>query len=172
MGLPEDYVLTGTWDQKAERICRMVPPQLIKAVAETLFEKVIRQYKEKNKYVIIASRHLENAENICDRVCFLDRGRLVLNTSIQEIRARTKDNVFRLECDGDISFLKLIKEVQIKEEKKNMYKVTIKDKSFDRGKLITVLNKNIRIIKFEQYRPDLNDIYSGLIKTIQRRKPG
>ena len=134
-----------------------------------LIETWIRQFKEKNKLVILASRHLKKAENFCDRICFLNQGRLILNTSMLEIRARIKDNVFRLECEEDISFLKLIKEVLIKEEARNIYKITLRDKSFDAHKLVSVLNKNIKITRFEQYRPDLNDIYIGLIKTIQRR---
>lgn len=47
MGLPEDYKLTGKWDQQAERICRMVPPKLIQAIAESVYEKVIKPYNNR-----------------------------------------------------------------------------------------------------------------------------
>jgi ABC-2 type transport system ATP-binding protein len=135
-----------------------------------LVETWIRQFKEQNKYIIIASRHLGKAEKICDRVCILSQGGLILNTSMREIHARVRENVFRLEGEGDISFLKPIREIQFKEEMKNVYRITLKDKSYDLSKLITLLNKNIKIMKFEQYRPDLNDIYNGLLATVQRRK--
>ena len=45
--LPDDFVLTGTLGQAAERACRMVPPLLTKAIAESVFEKVLQPYKEK-----------------------------------------------------------------------------------------------------------------------------
>jgi len=45
-GLPDDYVLTGTLSQASERICRMVPPLLTKAIAESIYEKVLRPYAE------------------------------------------------------------------------------------------------------------------------------
>jgi DNA-cytosine methyltransferase len=45
--LPDDFVLTGTLGQAAERVCRMVPPLLTKAIAESVFEKVLQPYKEK-----------------------------------------------------------------------------------------------------------------------------
>jgi DNA-cytosine methyltransferase len=46
-GLPDDFVLTGTLGQAAERVCRMVPPLLTKAIAESVYEKVLQPYKEK-----------------------------------------------------------------------------------------------------------------------------
>jgi DNA-cytosine methyltransferase len=46
-GLPDDFVLTGTLGQASERVCRMVPPLLTKAIAESVFEKILQPYKEK-----------------------------------------------------------------------------------------------------------------------------
>ena len=40
MGLPDDFVLTGTFDQKCERLGRMVPSLMTKAVAERINERV------------------------------------------------------------------------------------------------------------------------------------
>jgi site-specific DNA-cytosine methylase len=48
-GLPDDFVLTGTLGQAAERVCRMVPPLLTKAIAESIYEKVLLPYAEKQK---------------------------------------------------------------------------------------------------------------------------
>jgi DNA-cytosine methyltransferase len=43
-GLPDDFVLTGTLGQAAERICRMVPPRVMQAIAERVHEGVLRPY--------------------------------------------------------------------------------------------------------------------------------
>jgi DNA-cytosine methyltransferase len=47
--LPDDFVLTGTLGQASERICRMVPPLLTKAIAESVYTKVLLPYAEKIK---------------------------------------------------------------------------------------------------------------------------
>jgi DNA (cytosine-5)-methyltransferase 1 len=49
MSLPEDYKLTGTFDQKAERIGRMVAPKMMAALADSIYEKVIKPYYEVTK---------------------------------------------------------------------------------------------------------------------------
>ena len=40
-GLPDDFRLTGTFDQQAERIGRMVPPLMTKALAEAVYQKLL-----------------------------------------------------------------------------------------------------------------------------------
>jgi len=47
-GLPDDFQLSGTVSQAAERICRMVPPPLTQAIAESIYERVLKPYREAN----------------------------------------------------------------------------------------------------------------------------
>jgi DNA (cytosine-5)-methyltransferase 1 len=42
MSLPDDFKLTGKWNQKAERIGRMVPPIMMKHIAESVYNNVLK----------------------------------------------------------------------------------------------------------------------------------
>jgi DNA (cytosine-5)-methyltransferase 1 len=46
-GLPDDFILTGTMGQAAERICRMVPPRVMQAIAERVYDRVLRPHAER-----------------------------------------------------------------------------------------------------------------------------
>ena len=46
MGLPEDYVNTGTLNERLARIGLMVAPPMMKYVAESIYEKVLEPYNE------------------------------------------------------------------------------------------------------------------------------
>ena len=46
MSLPDDFKLTGKWEQRSERMGRMVPPLMMKAVADAVYENVLKPYKE------------------------------------------------------------------------------------------------------------------------------
>ena len=48
-GLPEDYILTGTFDQQAERIGRMVAPKMMAEVAKSVYEVVIKPFDKLSK---------------------------------------------------------------------------------------------------------------------------
>lgn len=45
-GLPEDFVLLGTVQQAIDTICNMVPPPLAKAVADSVYERVLRHVSD------------------------------------------------------------------------------------------------------------------------------
>jgi DNA (cytosine-5)-methyltransferase 1 len=40
--LPDDFKLTGKWNQKSERIGRMVPPLMMKAIADSVYNKILK----------------------------------------------------------------------------------------------------------------------------------
>jgi DNA (cytosine-5)-methyltransferase 1 len=46
MGLPDDYKLSGTFDQQAERIGRMVAPKMMAALATNIYQNVLVPYKK------------------------------------------------------------------------------------------------------------------------------
>ena len=48
MSLSEDFKLTGDHKQQSERVGRMVPPLMMKALAESVYNKVLKPYKELN----------------------------------------------------------------------------------------------------------------------------
>jgi DNA-cytosine methyltransferase len=39
--LPDDFILTGTLAQACERVCRMVPPLLTKAIADRIYDRIL-----------------------------------------------------------------------------------------------------------------------------------
>ena len=46
MSIPDDYVLTGTFDQQAERLGRMVAPKMMAALSSHVYENILKPYKE------------------------------------------------------------------------------------------------------------------------------
>ena len=44
MSLPDDFKLTGKWNQKAERCGRMVPPLMMERIASSIYDKVLEKY--------------------------------------------------------------------------------------------------------------------------------
>jgi DNA (cytosine-5)-methyltransferase 1 len=45
-GLPEDFALVGTIQQAVDTICNMVPPLLAKAVADRVYDRVLRHVRD------------------------------------------------------------------------------------------------------------------------------
>ena len=46
MSLPDDFKLTGKWNQMAERCGRMVPPLMMKNIAEAVYTNILEKYND------------------------------------------------------------------------------------------------------------------------------
>ena len=47
MGVPEDFILTGDYDQQAERLGRMVAPKMMTAIASSIYKNILEPYNKK-----------------------------------------------------------------------------------------------------------------------------
>jgi len=46
MSIPDNYILTGSFNQQAERLGRMVAPKMMAALSSHLYENILKPYKE------------------------------------------------------------------------------------------------------------------------------
>ena len=45
--MPEEFNLTGDFDQQAERLGRMVAPKMMKEIANSIYKNVLEPYNKK-----------------------------------------------------------------------------------------------------------------------------
>ena len=57
MGIPDDYSMSGTWNQKAKTIGNMVPPFLMASIAKSLYEKVILPFRQNPEITYITAKN-------------------------------------------------------------------------------------------------------------------
>lgn len=55
----------------------------------------IKKEKEKGKCVLYSTHYMEEAENICDRVIIVNKGKLIASGTPEEIKKKTKTNNLR-----------------------------------------------------------------------------
>ena len=70
-----------------------------------LMERVIRQRKQAGTIVIFASHRMEQVEDLCDEICLIANGRVLLEGDLAEVKRRFGRNTVKLEFAGDDSFL-------------------------------------------------------------------
>ncbi len=57
------------------------------------FKSYLKNLKEKGTSIFICTHILEMAEKLCDRICVLKKGRIVLSDSVENILKNTKKNL-------------------------------------------------------------------------------
>ena len=74
-------------------------------INSALMEQVIRARKADGAIVIFASHRMEQVEGLCDEICLIANGRIVLDGELDSVKRRFGRNTVSLEFEGDGGFL-------------------------------------------------------------------
>ena len=74
-------------------------------INSALMEQVIRERKADGAVVVFASHRMEQVEGLCDEICLIANGRIVLDGELDSVKRRFGRNTVSLEFEGDGGFL-------------------------------------------------------------------
>jgi len=123
----------------------------------------IRDLKTKGTTICLTTHYLEEAENLCDFITIIDKGKI--------LKSDTKDNLLNLIGKKTVSFV-LDKKVQIPNDLKkynpiidnNNLLVNYDKKVTQLKEIINILNlNNITFNEINTYESDLEDVFLNLI---------
>jgi ABC-2 type transport system ATP-binding protein len=131
-------------------------------VNQILMKDIFLNLKSQGKAVIFSTHQMDQAEKLCDNICVINHGRVVLEGDIREIKQRFGKNSLHIEFDGDGTFLKNMPEFQKADVYQNFAEVQL----VDHGSATAVLKQlveRLEIRKFEIMEPSLNSIFIDVV---------
>jgi ABC-2 type transport system ATP-binding protein len=132
-------------------------------VNQIALRKIIQKSKDIGKIIILSTHQMEEVERLCDHICLLNNGRVILDGSIESIKKRFKEDAYYIESDNDLSFIKDIESVEILEEHNQSCKISIHPPEVVQ-KVIQAIFRKTMVKKFIQVEPSLQKIFISLIK--------
>ncbi|MDD5163367.1 MAG: ATP-binding cassette domain-containing protein [Candidatus ainarchaeum sp.] len=145
-------------------------PLSVKFVIET-----IKKQKENGKTIILSTHNMGIAEEICDKVIVINKGRRVLYGTVKEIKERYSENSAIIELsEEDSKFENKAKKIsgikKIKQKGKKEFELAF-DMELKPEELLKELVKNgFAIIKFEETSPSLESIFLSVVEAEQWMK--
>lgn len=132
-------------------------------VNSMVLKDIINEFIAKNRLVIFSSHQMSYVEEFCDDITFIKKGRIVLTGSLEEEKARLGKDKFLLKTDEESkNILANIQDIISVKEIKNSLILEVKEGLASNNLLKTLLNNNVNVIKFEPYRPSLEEIFINL----------
>ena len=74
-------------------------------INSAIMEEVIRERRDAGAIVIFASHRMEQVEGLCDEICLIANGRIVLAGELDEVKRRFGRDTVSLEFEGGQGFL-------------------------------------------------------------------
>jgi len=127
-------------------------------VNQIVMKDLIRELKQKGKTIIFSTHQMEQAEKLCDRICLINKGKVVLYGELGEIKRRYGDNTIHLEFEGDASKLRGLADVDSMELYENYAEFKMKD-GVSRQAILRNALELVDVTKFSVEEASLNSIF-------------
>ncbi len=124
-----------------------------------LIKDEIAELNRQGTSIIFSTHRMEQVEKVCDRIVLINQGEVILEGDVDEVKQDYKDNIFKIEFDGNMpADLQSPHFTIISDDDTS---VTIQATEGHNGNelLQNLINKGIEIKSYQEVLPTLNEIF-------------
>jgi ABC-2 type transport system ATP-binding protein len=156
-GMGQKVQLLSTLMHDPELIILDEPFSGLDPVNTEVVRNMILDMKRANKTVIFSTHVMEHAEQICDHVVLINKGRVLIDGPTSKVRA-TGGSTIQLDYDGDGSVLKTLTGVtRVNDAGKHAEFVL--DKQTDADDLLRQIVGKVKVRRFDTREASLHEIF-------------
>jgi len=128
-----------------------------------MLKDVLIEMKKSRKTILFSTHRMDQVERLCDSICLIDHGRVVLEGDLKKIKASYGKNHVQMEYEGDPR-LEGSALVQSLNNYGNYVEVRLVPGA-DAQQLLRTASDNARISRFEVVEPSLEEIFIDRVGT-------
>ena len=124
-----------------------------------LLKEIILEKKSEGKVIIFSTHLMDFAEKMCDHIAIIDKGKIILEGSLNELKQKYAKSNVSLSFEGDLSFLKNHSMIDKIENFGNTTGIRVKSPEQIQDLLKLLVQNNITIKKFDANDISLHEIF-------------
>lgn len=160
-GMQQKIQFSATLIHDPELIILDEPFSGLDPVNVNLIKDIMLDIKKAGKTIIFSTHMMDAAEKLCDDIIMINKGKKVLDGTIESIKQEYGTNSMRLEYTGDIKFLQASKSIKNLQEYSNYAEVELLD-GLTSNDLLKELLPQMKINGFTSRQSSLNEIFLQL----------
>jgi ABC-2 type transport system ATP-binding protein len=138
-----------------------------------LLKAAILEMRDRGKTLVFSTHQLEQAEELCDSVAIIDRGRLVISGTTRDVKRSTGHQVVRLATsgDGDLGWLDELPDVRLTRSGRDFSELLVDAGTDPQVVLRAVQARGDDVYRFEVGDASLEEVFVervGAIDTAER----
>ena len=131
-------------------------------VNQDMLRDIICRMRNEGKTIVFSTHVMHEAEQLCDFILLINKGKSVLNGRLDDIRSGYKSDAVSVELEGDTSFIKTLHIVKAMEPVGRRIEISLKDDA-DPQDLLKALVGRVKVLVFEVKVPSLHEIFVSLV---------
>jgi ABC-2 type transport system ATP-binding protein len=162
-GMQQKVQLIGTVLHEPDLLLLDEPFSGLDPINQELFKELLLDYRRQGKSVILSTHGMELAERMCDHICLISNGRVVLTGELGAIKRRLGGNTFRLVAEGDLDRVQSIPEVEQAVVQNGTIKMMLRPEA-DGPEVLRQLVQFLRVHEFRSEEPELEQIFLKAVR--------
>ncbi|MCK9225098.1 MAG: ATP-binding cassette domain-containing protein [Candidatus Muirbacterium halophilum] len=158
-GMAQKIQFISTINHNPQLIIMDEPFSGLDPVNSRFFKDIIIDLKKEGKTIILSTHLMENAEKLCDNICLINKGKVVLSGNLQKIKEENSKNSVIVYYSGDNSKVFELEEVSEIDDSGNYMEITLKNHVSKTGFLKRLVLTDLEISRYESIETSLNDIF-------------
>jgi ABC-2 type transport system ATP-binding protein len=131
-------------------------------VNQDLLSEIITGMRDQGRTVLFSTHVMHEAERLCDFIVLINRGKVVVDGALDQIRAGHESRTISVELEGDTDFVRqLPMTAAVKTDGPRLH-VTLQEGA-DPQELLRALVERARVRVFEVRQPSLHEIFVRLV---------
>ena len=131
-------------------------------VNQIVLKDILVELKQQGKAIIFSTHQMDHAEKLCDGICLINHGKVILEGKVEEIKRRYGKNTVQMIYSGDGSFLKTLSSVKAAYVYEN-YAELVLDSDNHENRILAEIASRLNVKKYENVEPSLNAIFLEMV---------
>ncbi len=129
-----------------------------------LIKDEIYELNKQGITIIFSTHRMEQVEEICEKIVLIDKGRVILEGDVSEIKERFKENKFQIKANGDLPKIYGSDAFDVLEEKDQEVIFRVKEGHNPNELLTALINQGLQIKAYNEMLPSLNEIFINQVR--------
>ncbi len=131
-------------------------------VNQDLLREIITDMRDRRRTVLFSTHVMHEAERLCDFIVLINRGRVVVDGTLDQIRSGHESHTVSVALEGDTAFIRALPMVAAAKPDGRRLQVALKEGA-DPQDLLRALVERVRVRAFEIKQPSLHEIFVRLV---------
>jgi ABC-2 type transport system ATP-binding protein len=127
-----------------------------------LLKEAFLEMRDRGKTLVFSTHQMETVEELCEVICIVDRGRVVVGGALRDVKRAMGRQVVRLATDGDghgVEWLDGLDGISITARREDFVELRVPTGTDPTRILTTALDRGERVTRFEIGEPSLEEIF-------------
>jgi ABC-2 type transport system ATP-binding protein len=157
-GMQQKIQLVGTLIHEPEIVILDEPFSGLDPINQQLFKDLLTEYEKAGRTILFSTHVMEQAEKLCDHVCLISKGRVILDGELRAIKERLGGNSYRLSGRGDMSRLSDVPGVSQAVAQNGTAKLLLRP-GVEGSAVLREIVQFLEVDEFRSEEPDLEEIF-------------